>query len=102
MDEQSSALLREGRRLHDRAVAEGRFGHAARAARTLRRALELLTGLPQPGPAADRLVAEVWLSLAVNEAEVHGVERGLAMIAEARPRVERTGDPALQVRLHSN
>ena len=102
MDERSNALLREGRRLHDRAVAEGGFGHAARAVRTLRRALEVLADLPQPGPVADKLVAEVWLSLAVNEAEVHGVERGLAMIAEAGPRVERTGDPALRVRLHGN
>jgi CHAT domain-containing protein len=47
------------------------------------------------------LAAAVWISLALNEAEVHGVERGLAAITEARRRADQVDDLALLARLHS-
>jgi tetratricopeptide (TPR) repeat protein len=96
----SELALGQARRLHEKAVAEGRFGHAARAIKTLRRALVVLDGCG--GSAADALVVEVTLSLAVNEAEVHGLEDGLAVIEEAGRLVDKVGDPALRVRMHNN
>ncbi len=95
------AVRERARRLHDKAVAEGRFGHAARAIRTLNRALGVLDELPED---VDRgaLAAEVWLSLAVNESEVHGADRGFAVIAEAARLVDAVDRPALRARLHNN
>lgn len=90
------------RALHSKAVSEGRFGHAATAIRTLRRALDLLSGMSDDDLDARSLTAEVLLSLAVNEAEVHGAERGLAAIQEAERLVELAGDLSLRARLHNN
>ena len=50
--------------------------------------------------AVERLAAAIWISLALNEAEVHGVERGLAS-ERGRVRAQRIGDPSLLVRVHS-
>jgi CHAT domain-containing protein/tetratricopeptide (TPR) repeat protein len=92
--------IQQARGLHEKAVAEGRFGHAARAIATLNRALELIQGCD--GPESDVLTVEIWLSLSVNEAEVHGVERGLALAAEAERLATAIVDPSLKVRSHSN
>ena len=96
-----TARLAAARELHDRAVAEGRFGHATQAIRTLRRARDVLDEVPE-GRERSRLLAEVWMSLAVNECEVHGAEPGLAAVREAARLVAATGEPALQARLHNN
>jgi len=96
----TSEQVRLVRQLHDRAVAEGRSGHSARAIKTLTKARATLSGAS--GPAVDILLVEIALSLAVNEAEVHGVERGLALAAEAELLARDVGDASLKVRLHSN
>jgi tetratricopeptide (TPR) repeat protein len=94
--------LDRARALHTKAVAEGRFGHAAAAIRTLRRALDVLSRLPDDDLERRTLAAEVWLSLAVNEAEVHNAERGLAAIQAAEHLVDQSGDLSLRARLHNN
>ena len=103
MGDTAEEALSEARRLHVKAVAEGRNGHAARAVRTHRRALAMLDRCRGDllGE-AEALRAEVWLALAVAEADVYGVERGLVAIAEAERRATRVDDPSLLVRLHSN
>jgi len=95
-----SGAIRQARGLHDRAVTEGRSGHSARAIRTLARAQAVLTDVC--GAEADILRVEIALSLAVNQAEVHGVELGLALAAEAEEMARDIGDASLKVRLHSN
>jgi tetratricopeptide (TPR) repeat protein len=90
------------RELHTTAVAEGRFGHAARAIRTLRRGLSLLDRECVDRADCRALTAELLLSLAVNEAEVNGVERGRAVLAEAQQVLGDVDEPWLQVRLHNN
>ena len=99
---EAQQTLERARALHTKAVAEGRFGHAATAIRTLRRALDLLATVPDDNRDTWALSAEIWLSLAVNEAEVHNVERGLAAIEAAEPLVELSGDLSLRARLHNN
>ncbi len=93
-------VLAQARRLHDKAVAEGRFGHAARAIKTLERARGVLEG--QSGHDVDTLIVEISLSLAVNVAEVHGLQRGLQAIAAAEPLTLALGEPSLIVRMHNN
>jgi tetratricopeptide (TPR) repeat protein len=95
-------LLGEAKRLHGKAVAEGRYGHAAQAIRTLRRAVAVLDRCTARGAEHDALMVEVLLSLAVNEAEVHGVDRGLTTLADAQRWAQRVEDRRLRVRLHSN
>src|SRR5206468_4373704 len=90
------------RRVHAKAVTDGRFGHAARAIRGLKQALVIAEGVDVPTSELDAFAAEVWLTMAVIEAEVHGVERGLQAIAEAARRAGGIADPALKVRVHSN
>ncbi|MFN2562494.1 MAG: CHAT domain-containing protein [Jatrophihabitans sp.] len=94
--------LSRARRVHAKAVTDGRFGHAARAIRGLNRALTIAEQADVPAAELDSFAAEVWLTLAVIEAEVHGVERGLQAIAEAARRAGGIADPALKVRVHSN
>ncbi|HEY8867285.1 MAG TPA: hypothetical protein VIM22_10145, partial [Solirubrobacteraceae bacterium] len=52
-------------------------------------------------PEQESLAAAIWISIAINEAEVHGIERGMAALGEARLRAERSSDPGLLVRVHS-
>lgn len=96
-----AAVRERARGLHEKAVAEGRFGHAAQAIRTLNRALTVLAGLPDDAERVS-LTAEVWLSLAVNESEVHGADRGFAAIGEAARLVDAVDRPDLRARLHNN
>jgi CHAT domain-containing protein len=90
------------RALHTAAVAAGRYGHAARAIRTLRKGLDLLDRECADRTDCRLLTAELLLSLAVNEAEVHGVDRGREVLGEAREVLRELDEPALQLRMHNN
>ncbi len=96
----SDEALEQARRLHEKAVADGRFGHAVKAIKTLERALAALEGRTERE--AGLLTVEVLLSLAVNVAEVHGADRGLLEMARAERLVRQLDDPALTVRMHNN
>jgi tetratricopeptide (TPR) repeat protein len=89
-------------RLHALAVEQFNAGNPARSTRTLRRALALLTARERRDDvrAADLLTARCWISLALNEAEMFGAERGLATLAEAQRLLDHWSDPELQVLLH--
>ena len=89
--------------LHARGVAEHNLGHPLRALRLLERALTAVEADPDSSatPEQESLAAAIWISIAINEAEVHGIERGMAALGEARLRAERTSDPGLLVRVHS-
>lgn len=49
----------------------------------------------------DALATAIWISLALNYAEVHGVDKGLQALDVARERADRAGDPRMSVRVHS-
>jgi hypothetical protein len=99
----STGLLTVAEELHGRGVAEQNSGHPLRALRLLDRARRTVeSAVTSAGSGeADRVAAAIWISLALNHAEVYGIERGLVSLAEARLRAERIGDPALLVRVHS-
>jgi len=75
----STGLLTVAETLHARGVAEQNTGHPQRALRLLERAWQAVesVGAAADPEALERLSAAIWISLALNEAEVHGVERGL-------------------------
>jgi tetratricopeptide (TPR) repeat protein len=89
--------------LRARAVEEHNGGHPLRALRLLDRARRgLISAVSQSDdPRALALDAAIWITRALPEAEVHGVERGLACLEEARRRADELNDPALLVRIHS-
>lgn len=87
---------------HALAVEMYNRGQPARALRTLRRAQRILAadhGAAEP----DRLAlgARIWISIALNESELHSVEAGFAALATAEALVDKLGDPALYVLLHT-
>jgi tetratricopeptide (TPR) repeat protein len=89
--------------LHSRGVTEHNLGRPLRASHLFRRARASLERSPELAASEEGRVldAALWISLALLEAEVHGVERGLAALEEAGARAARVGDPGLLVRLHS-
>jgi hypothetical protein len=75
-----------------------------RALRLLDRARTLLNSAGDPSAADPRvraLDAAMWITQALPEAEVHGVERGMACLDEARRRADGLNNSALLVRIHS-
>lgn len=88
--------------LRVRAVKEHNDGRPARALRLLDRARQVIDA--HPGAVADPALAELdvslWISRGMPEAEVHGVERGLECLQEARRRAEGTADSRLLCRIH--
>ncbi|MGH8961316.1 MAG: hypothetical protein ACRDWT_08925, partial [Jatrophihabitantaceae bacterium] len=99
----STGQLTVAEQLHSRGVAQQNTGHPQRALRLLERAWDVVQAVGDAADPveADRLAAAIWISLALNHAEVYGVERGLASLAEASSRAQRIGDPSLLVRVHS-
>ncbi|HZC70512.1 MAG TPA: CHAT domain-containing protein [Jatrophihabitans sp.] len=88
--------------LRVRAVDEHNNGRPARALRLLDEAQRTVaTATEVAGVDAQRLEAALWISRAMPEAEVRGIERGLACLDEARTRAEQFGDAGLLVRIHS-
>ena len=99
----SPAGLAAAADLHARGVTEQNLGHLVRALRLLNGARAALDAEPAlaASPAGEGLAAAIWISIALNHAEVRGADRGAAALREARARAARTGDPALLVRVHS-
>jgi hypothetical protein len=90
--------------LRARAVEEHNSGHPLRALRLLDRARTestSSTGPPDDDSGARAVGAAILITRALPEAEVHGVDRGLACLDEARRVVDGLDDPALLVRIHS-
>ncbi|MGN6605575.1 MAG: CHAT domain-containing protein [Jatrophihabitans sp.] len=88
--------------LHHRALTEqnaGRHGAALRLLTRARRALDTLDA--QELAASAGIAAAVAISVALNEAELSGVERGLDAMREARRLAEAARSPALLVRAHN-
>lgn len=95
-----SAGLAEAKRLHALGVEHNNAGHPLRAIRLFRKALSL-PALGQDASGEARLVAaRLWISLAMSESELYGVERGLAALAEAERLVELAEHPELSALLH--
>jgi tetratricopeptide (TPR) repeat protein len=90
--------------LHASALTEHNLGHPLAALRILRRALAVLADDPDEAarPQGQALAAAIWITQALDLAEVHGLERGLTALQEAQRRADEVGDPALRVRVHSN
>ncbi|MEO9139239.1 MAG: CHAT domain-containing protein [Jatrophihabitans sp.] len=102
MSAPASAVLQACTELHVQAVAEHNRGHPLRALRLLTRAETVLAGeLGVDQEQSAGLAAAIAISIAINTAEVHGVERGRRALDHAHLLAERTGDPALLVRVHS-
>lgn len=79
--------------LHRRAVDEHNAGRPARALRTLRAAWHLVE------PAGDEeavLAARIWISMAMCEGELHGVDAALTCLTEASRWVSQAADPSLE------
>lgn len=88
--------------IRSQAVEEHNRGHAATALRLLARAQRQLAAAGDgTGRDEQALAVALWITRAKPEAEVHGVERGMACLDEARRTAELLGDPALTVRIHS-
>ncbi|HEV7203605.1 MAG TPA: CHAT domain-containing protein [Jatrophihabitans sp.] len=88
--------------IRTQAVEEHNRGHAATALRLLVRAQRQLAAAGDgTGRDEQALSVALWITRAKPEAEVHGVERGMACLDEARRMADRLGDPALTVRIHS-
>ncbi|HKC27005.1 MAG TPA: hypothetical protein VKB75_03240, partial [Jatrophihabitans sp.] len=87
---------------HARAVELYNRGQPARALRTLHRA-QLLLAADHGSAERDRLTlaARIWISIALNESELHSVDAGFAALATAEALVEKLDDPALFVLLHT-
>jgi hypothetical protein len=86
--------------LHARGVAEQNRNRSGRALQLLDRARTMLDAIAETD-GTQALATAIWISLALTYAEVHGADRGLAALEEARRRAERSGDPKLVVRVHS-
>lgn len=67
-----------------RAVDEHNNGRFARALSTLDRAQRVIDGLDASSPAVAKLHVSVLITRAMPEAELHGVDRGLACLTTAR------------------
>lgn len=93
--------LQRATALHARGVAEHNSGRPLRARRLFDRAVEALRAEPTEGDGHRRLDVALRVSVALNEAETNGVERGLAALEEARTRAESLGHPDLLVRVHN-
>jgi tetratricopeptide (TPR) repeat protein len=89
--------------LHARAVRQHNLGHSKAALGLLARARELAGSADElrPGAEARALLAAIWISIAVNEADINGVEAGMRALASARVRATELADPGLLVRLHN-
>lgn len=87
--------------LHARGVQEYNRGTPARALRTLRRAADMLA-TDQVVAEAERtaLAARIWISIALNECEVHSLDEGYRALATAESYVRQADDPAVTVLLH--
>jgi tetratricopeptide (TPR) repeat protein len=90
--------------LHAKARDQYNQVHPLSALRTLRRALRMLDEHSEAAESerGQAVAAAIWISLALNEAEVNGLEAGLVALSEASRRADLVGDPALQVRVHGN
>jgi tetratricopeptide (TPR) repeat protein len=99
----AAAPLERARDLQSRAVQQFNRGHPARALASLHRARELVESDTRSDERERaRLTARIWISIAVNEAELHSPEAGFAALATAEGFVERAGnDPELRVLLYS-
>jgi tetratricopeptide (TPR) repeat protein len=86
-------------KLRLRAVDEHNNGRPARALALLDKARRLLDGATDPALAQVEIA--LWITRAMPEAEVHGVERGLACLTEARRRAGEVADRQLLARIHS-
>ncbi|MDQ1742137.1 MAG: hypothetical protein QOE23_476 [Pseudonocardiales bacterium] len=95
-----SGGLAEARRLHASGVEHNNAGHPLRAIRLFRRALALPVLAAGVSSEARLVAARIWISLAMSESEIGGLERGLADLAEAEQLVELTEHPALSALLH--
>lgn len=97
----SAAPATEARRLHALGVAENNAGHPQRALRLFRRAIALLDRRAGVGDhTEDELAARLWISAAMSESELNGLERGLSAIAEAQRYLDRRPNPSVAVHLH--
>ena len=95
------APVARARELHHRAVELFNQGKPSRALSTLHRALEQLG---EDAAATDReratVAARIWISIAVNEAELSSVEAGFAALSKAQAFVDQVDDPELRVLLY--
>jgi hypothetical protein len=86
--------------LHRRAVAKQNAGRPAAALALLHRALRLVDGAPQTRPVA-RLAAQLWISIAVNECDLHGLAAGRLALATSAGYAAQVADPAIDVLQHN-
>ncbi|HEX8079469.1 MAG TPA: CHAT domain-containing tetratricopeptide repeat protein [Jatrophihabitans sp.] len=95
-----SADLAEAKRLHALGVEHNNAGHPLRAIRLFRRALSLPVLGQDADSEAQLVAARIWISLAMSESELYGVERGLAALAEAERLVDLARHLDLSALLH--
>jgi tetratricopeptide (TPR) repeat protein len=96
----TAGYLSKAAELHALAVEEFNAGEPARSVKLLRRALGVLdkTG---PSKSHSALAARIWISVALAESEIHGVDRGLVALHEAKHFAVDADDRTVDVLLHA-
>ena len=98
--------LTRARLLHAQGVLENNAGHPRRALQTFRRAMRRIGADVEPTdadalePERAELAARLWISAAMSESELNGLDRGLAVIATAQRFLSRRPSPAVAVHLY--
>jgi tetratricopeptide (TPR) repeat protein len=87
--------VQRARALHARGIAENNANRPAPGSRLLRRALTVLE--PLPGGNVDLLRGRIWLSAALSEFELRGLQAALPALAEAERIARRRRDAELRV-----
>ena len=95
----SAGLSQHLAELHAVAVRQYNLGRPAASLRSLRRALSRLDAAGDTAVDA-RLVARIWISVALALAESKSLAAGLEALATAERHTQAAGDPAVTVLLH--
>ncbi|SOD72365.1 CHAT domain-containing protein [Jatrophihabitans sp. GAS493] len=99
--------IEESARLHSRGIDRFNLGRPAEASRLHRRALRTLERISESLVEEHRRLvaiqlARVWLSLAVSDSELHGVDRGAVALQQATEIAEYIDHNELRALVHGN